>query len=187
VSAPISPPFICGLRRTSTRSRSARSRRTPTSHSPTIEFSDVEEAKRFIDQRPGRYVLKSNGPDAASFVGRHKAGADVRAVLAAGGKTTASSFILMDFVEGVEMGVGAYFNGEDFLEPVGSTSASSPAISANSPAKWAQSSPTRAQSVSSIIRSPKWRRFSEKTAHWESHNCYFCTNKAAEGALRPTL
>jgi phosphoribosylamine---glycine ligase len=84
---------------------------------PVFEFSDVDDAKRFIDQRPARYVLKSNGPDAASFVGRHKAGADVRAMLAAGGKVTASSFILMDFVDGVEMGVGAYFNGENFLEP----------------------------------------------------------------------
>src|SRR5512135_2545795 len=64
-----------------------------------FEFSDVDEGKRFIDQRPARYVLKSNGPDAASFVGRHKAGADVRAVLAAGGKVTGSSFILMDFVD----------------------------------------------------------------------------------------
>ena len=84
---------------------------------PTFEFSDVEEARRFIERRPARYVLKSNGPDAASFVGRHKAGADVQAVLAARGKIAASSFVLMEFVEGVEMGVGAYFNGEDFLEP----------------------------------------------------------------------
>jgi len=44
---------------------------------PTFEFSDVEEARRFIERRPARYVLKSNGPDTASFVGRHKAGADV--------------------------------------------------------------------------------------------------------------
>ena len=84
---------------------------------PTFEFSDVEEARRFIERRPARYVLKSNGPDAASFVGRHKAGADVQAVLAARGKIAASSFVLMEFVEGAEMGVGAYFNGEDFLEP----------------------------------------------------------------------
>jgi phosphoribosylamine--glycine ligase len=84
---------------------------------PVFEFFDADEAKRLIDKRPARYVLKSNGADVASFVGRDKAGADVRAALAAGGKITASSFILMDFVEGVEMGVGAYFNGENFLEP----------------------------------------------------------------------
>jgi phosphoribosylamine---glycine ligase len=82
-----------------------------------FEFSDVDEAKQFIDQRPARYVLKSNGPDAASFVGIHKSGADVRAVLAADWKGSAPSFILMDFIEGLEMGVGAYFNGEEFLEP----------------------------------------------------------------------
>ena len=32
-------------------------------------------------------------------------------------KFALSSFILMDFVDGIEMGVGAYFNGADFLEP----------------------------------------------------------------------
>ena len=87
------------------------------STAPVFEFADAGEASRFIKQRPARYVLKSNGADAATFVGRHGAGDDVRALLAAGGKSAASSFILMDFVLGVEMGVGAYFNGVDFLEP----------------------------------------------------------------------
>lgn len=84
---------------------------------PIFEFSDIDEATRFIDQRPARYVLKSNGPDAPSFVGRHQMGADVRAVLVSGEKVVAPSFVLMEFIDGVEMGVGAYFNGEDFLEP----------------------------------------------------------------------
>jgi phosphoribosylamine--glycine ligase len=83
----------------------------------SFEFSDVKEASRFIARRPTRYVLKSNGPDAPTFVGRHAAGMDVQAVLEAAGKFVASSFVLMDFVEGVEMGVGAYFNGVDFLQP----------------------------------------------------------------------
>jgi phosphoribosylamine--glycine ligase len=82
-----------------------------------FEFSDPNEASRFIEQRPARYVLKSNGPDVATFVGRHSTGRDVQAVLEADGKIGAPSFILMDFIEGVEMGVGAYFNGTDFLEP----------------------------------------------------------------------
>ena len=84
---------------------------------PIFEFSDVDEATRFIDQRPARYVLKSNGPDAPTFVGRHQMGADVRAMLVSGEKVVAPSFVLMEFIDGVEMGVGAYFNGEDFLEP----------------------------------------------------------------------
>lgn len=84
---------------------------------PIFEFSDIDEATRFIDQRPARYVLKSNGPDAPSFVGRHQMGADVRAMLVSGEKVVAPSFVLMEFIDGVEMGVGAYFNGEDFLEP----------------------------------------------------------------------
>ena len=74
-------------------------------------------SEQLINRRPARYVLKSNGPDVGTFVGCHKTGADVQAVLEADGKIRASSFILMDFVEGVEMGVGAYFNGTDFLEP----------------------------------------------------------------------
>jgi len=80
------------------------------------EFSDAEVAKQHIEQRPARYVLKSNGADAPSFVGRHPAGKDVQAILAAGSQI-GPSFILMDHIEGVEMGVGAYFNGSDFLEP----------------------------------------------------------------------
>jgi phosphoribosylamine---glycine ligase len=82
-----------------------------------FEFSDTSKAIGFINKRPGRYVLKSNGTDTPSFTGRHPSGKDVQALLAAGDKVTASSFILMDHIDGVEMGVGAYFNGHDFLQP----------------------------------------------------------------------
>jgi phosphoribosylamine--glycine ligase len=85
------------------------------------EFNDVTSANNFIDEHPARYVLKFNGPDFSSndnYVGRLADGADVRAVL----RTKVSqehngkaSFILMDHVDGVEMGVGAYFNGEKFM------------------------------------------------------------------------
>ena len=82
-----------------------------------FEFEQVAEARRFIQQCPARYVLKSNGANAATFVGRHRAGVDVSAVLAADPRYEESSLILMEFIEGIEMGVGAYFNGENFLEP----------------------------------------------------------------------
>jgi phosphoribosylamine--glycine ligase len=85
-----------------------------------FEFDDVRTACTFIHEHPGRYVLKFNGPGFSSsdnYVGRLENGADVRAVLRA--KFTQSSdkvsFILMEYVAGVEMGVGAYFDGEKFL------------------------------------------------------------------------
>jgi phosphoribosylamine--glycine ligase len=87
------------------------------------EFDDARSGDAFLAANPGRYVLKFSGPDFASsdnYVGRRTDGADVRAMLAArfrirGGKP--ASYILMDHVDGVEMGVGAYFDGERFLAP----------------------------------------------------------------------
>ncbi len=80
-------------------------------------FSQIEDARRFIAERPQRYVLKANGADAVSYVGRQPDGEDVRTVLVADTRYAGTSFILMDFVAGIEIGVGAYFNGVDFLEP----------------------------------------------------------------------
>jgi phosphoribosylamine--glycine ligase len=81
----------------------------------THDFADSQSAINFLDSRPGRYVLKFNGP-LESFVGRLDDGADVRAFLV-GLPDGIPSFVLMDYVEGVEMGVGAYFDGERFLRP----------------------------------------------------------------------
>ncbi len=87
------------------------------------DFADAASADAFLAACPGRYVLKFSGPDHASgdnYVGRLADGGDVRAMLAArlaarGGAP--ARFILMDHVEGIEMGVGAYFDGERFLAP----------------------------------------------------------------------
>ncbi len=87
------------------------------STAPVFEFARPDEARRFIDRRPARYVIKSNGANAATFVGRHHAGEDACAILRADRRYEELSLILMNFIEGIEMGVGAYFNGEEFLEP----------------------------------------------------------------------
>jgi phosphoribosylamine---glycine ligase len=84
---------------------------------PVKSFTDAETARAYIEGRPARYVLKANGPDAVSYVGRQSDGEDVRHVLEADARYADTSFVLMDFVAGVEMGVGAYFNGERFLAP----------------------------------------------------------------------
>jgi phosphoribosylamine---glycine ligase len=82
---------------------------------PVQEFSDAADALAFLDREPARCVVKFNGP-LESFVGRLDDGRDVRAFLRGISENT-PSFILMRYVEGVEMGVGAYFNGERFLSP----------------------------------------------------------------------
>lgn len=87
------------------------------------EFNSLDAATSFVQKRPARYVLKFNGDSFGSsdnYVGRFPDGRDVSAMIAAkfGQISDANmSFILMDFVEGIEMGVGAYFNGEQFLTP----------------------------------------------------------------------
>lgn len=89
----------------------------------THEFGDAASGDAFLAARPGRYVLKFSGPGFESsdnYVGQRPDGADVRAVLAArfrarGGAP--ASYILMDHVDGIEIGIGAYFDGDNFLEP----------------------------------------------------------------------
>jgi phosphoribosylamine--glycine ligase len=86
-----------------------------------MEFSGLADAEDFLDRHPGRYVLKFNGTNFSSnenYVGRLADGADVRAVLRAKffeRQGESFSFVLMQHIEGVEMGVGAYFNGERFI------------------------------------------------------------------------
>ena len=88
---------------------------------PVHEFTGYEAASRHIDQHPGRYVLKFNDPEfeaADNYVGFAPDGADTKAVLKAKlaqTKIANADFILMPWIDGVEMGVGAYFDGEKFI------------------------------------------------------------------------
>jgi phosphoribosylamine--glycine ligase len=85
------------------------------------EFSEAKAADRFIAANPARYVLKFSGADHSAddtYVGQFNDGSDVRVMLALklAGRDR-SLFVLMEYLEGVEVGVGAYFNGDRFLEP----------------------------------------------------------------------
>jgi phosphoribosylamine---glycine ligase len=88
---------------------------------PVREFKDFESAARHIDKNPGRHVLKFNDPafgSADNYIGFAADGADTKAVLKtklAQAKASNTSFILMPRIEGIEMGVGAYFDGERFI------------------------------------------------------------------------
>lgn len=90
----------------------------------TWEFDDAAPAVAHIDAHPGRYVLKFSGVESFgagdNYVGRMRDGRDVAAMVKARMRQREGQptrFILMDHVDGVEIGVGAYFNGQDFLEP----------------------------------------------------------------------
>jgi phosphoribosylamine---glycine ligase len=84
---------------------------------PVKSFDRRSEAIEYIKAHPRRWVIKFNSA-AATFIGQLPQGDDVVAYLEAlPAQGTSESFILMEHAEGVEMGIGAYFNGEKFLTP----------------------------------------------------------------------
>jgi phosphoribosylamine---glycine ligase len=93
---------------------------------PTHAFSDYARAIAFVREHPRRYVFKLDGSETApsrNYVGAAPDGSDIIALLAgqparlATIGITDSSFVLMEHLEGLETGLGAYFNGEEFLRP----------------------------------------------------------------------
>ena len=94
--------------------------RTAASH----RFGDYGQAIAFLRARGGRHVLKFNGatsPRSAAYIGELDDGADMLARLEFYRDHPASAgapdFVLMEHLQGVEVGVGAYFNGAFFLQP----------------------------------------------------------------------
>jgi phosphoribosylamine--glycine ligase len=86
------------------------------------EFSAAEPALAFLSERPGRYVLKFSGEGfgaSDNYIGRLPDGRDVAAMVRAKlqSREEPARFILMEHLDGIEMGVGAYFDGERFIEP----------------------------------------------------------------------
>lgn len=81
------------------------------------EFADAAAADAFVAAHPGRYVLKRSGAGHSAgdtYVGRLADGRDVRAMLR---HRDDARIILMEHIDGVEIGVGAYFDGRRFLAP----------------------------------------------------------------------
>jgi phosphoribosylamine--glycine ligase len=83
---------------------------------PVREFRSVEEAIEDLAKRPRRCVYKRCHSAGDTFIGSDAEGRDIAALLR-NAPPSNDAFILMDFIEGVETGVGAYFNGEHFLRP----------------------------------------------------------------------
>ena len=77
-------------------------------------FDDAGSARAWLAGNPGRYVLKHDDSAHATFVGEHPVGADLDFMLRRLGPCRV---LLMRRLEGVEVGIGAYFNGRRFLRP----------------------------------------------------------------------
>lgn len=92
---------------------------------PYKEFRDFEVAIDYVKNNPGRYVIKPSGEaqniKRLLFVGMEEDGSDVVRVLEAYKRVWASKikiFQLQKRVNGVEIAIGAFFNGHKFVRPI---------------------------------------------------------------------
>lgn len=92
---------------------------------PHYDFSDFDEAIKFVRENPGRYILKPNGEVANIksfvFLGEEEDGRDVIQILGDYKKAWSKkikSFQLQKRIVGVEVAVGAFFNGKEFIYPI---------------------------------------------------------------------
>lgn len=92
---------------------------------PNFNFHNLDEAVEFLKTNPGRYVFKPNGEAGDEknllFIGEEEDGRDLIELiehnrLAWDRKIT--DFQLQKFVAGVEVAVGAFFNGQKFIRPI---------------------------------------------------------------------
>lgn len=88
-------------------------------------FNDFDEAIVYVRENPGPYVVKPSGAAANDkglvFVGMEEDGSDVIRVLETYRRVWSSKvkvFQLQKKVMGVEVAVGAFFNGKKFITPV---------------------------------------------------------------------
>ena len=81
------------------------------------QFTRAADGLADLRKRPRRCVYKVSASAGDTFVGCFDDGRDVAAFLEARVEAGERPFILMDHVDGVETGIGAYFDGHSFLRP----------------------------------------------------------------------
>ena len=92
---------------------------------PYKTFNSFEDGIKYVEQNPGRYVIKPSGEaqnlKGLLFVGEEEDGKDVVQVLDDYRQAWAHkipAFQLQKRVVGVEIAVGAFFNGKEFMNPI---------------------------------------------------------------------
>ena len=91
---------------------------------PYQEFTSFDEAIEYVRSNPNRYVIKPCGEVLKSllFVGEEEDGSDVIRVLTSYSHVWQDQIKLFQLqkkvISGIEVAVGAFFNGNEFLEPI---------------------------------------------------------------------
>ena len=92
---------------------------------PFVDFTSFDAAIQYVQQNPARYVIKPSGEaqniKRLLFVGEEEDGKDVIHVLQSYERAYSEKvkqFQLQKRVSGVEVAVGAFFNGKEFLYPI---------------------------------------------------------------------
>jgi phosphoribosylamine--glycine ligase len=92
---------------------------------PSWNFTSFDEAIDFVKTNPDRYVLKPSGKAQNEkellFIGQEGDGKDILQVLEhykANWSKKIKEFLIQKYAEGVEVAVGSFFNGRDFIMPV---------------------------------------------------------------------
>ena len=93
---------------------------------PSWNYSNYDEVIAFIKENPSRYVFKPSGNTPSGgkgllFIGEEEDGKDLIEILDQNKKVwqkKAPVFQLQKYVTGVEVAVGAFFNGHDFIKPI---------------------------------------------------------------------
>ena len=92
---------------------------------PSWNFTSFAEAIELVKKNPDRYVLKPSGKAQSEkellFIGQEADGKDILQVLEhykVNWSKKIKEFQLQKFAEGVEIAVGAFFNGKEFVMPV---------------------------------------------------------------------
>lgn len=90
---------------------------------PLKSFKSVKEAVRYVEKHPNKWVLKREGDNSkfVSYAGERKDGKDVLEILkkhAKDKKLCDQPISVQEKQEGIEIGVGRYFNGEKFIGPI---------------------------------------------------------------------
>ncbi len=82
-------------------------------------FDDAHQAIRYVEKNPGKWVIKQDGHLCTlNYVGQMDDGRDIISVLMRYAKDGIKPIELQKRVEGVEVAVGRYFNGTEWVGPV---------------------------------------------------------------------